>query len=71
MPSPYEPPQLHATPDVQDVTNAVTPAFDVANERDYFQAPSQTSKPAPATRAVPCTTQLIVFDKTQLAQACY
>lgn len=64
--SPYEPQQYRATADAPTIASM---PFDFANERDYFQAPDQTSKPV--ARAVPCTVKIIVFDKARLAQACY
>jgi hypothetical protein len=39
-------------------------------ERNYFQAPPQVPV-ATTRRAAPCTVQMVVFDKTRLAQACY
>jgi hypothetical protein len=36
-------------------------------EQDYFRAPPSTFA---ARRAFPCRLQLIIFDKTRLAQSC-
>ena len=37
-------------------------------ERDYFRAPPATYA---ARRTFPCRLQLIIFDKTRLAQSCH
>lgn len=63
-PSPYEPPQSRVA---RDIAALATTPFDVASERAYFQAP----RPASAQRALPCTVDIVVFEKTRLAQACY
>jgi hypothetical protein len=54
--------------DQPDVTSLHTGPAAAMLERDYFQAPQQ---PIVTRRATPCTVQMVVFDKSRLAQACY
>jgi hypothetical protein len=51
-----------------DVTSLYTGPAAATLERRYFEAPAQ---PAISKRMLPCTVQMIVFEKERLAQACY
>jgi hypothetical protein len=55
-----------ATISLDDLAISTGPA--VTLERDYFSAPPSTFT---AGRALPCRLQLIIFDKTRLAQLCH
>lgn len=56
---------------VPDVASVYTGPAAATLEHDYFQAPLDQHQPATAKRLTPCTVQMVVFDKSRLAQACY
>lgn len=53
-----------------DVASVYTGPAAAALEHGYFQAPP-VQRPETAKRLAPCTVQMVVFDKSRLAQACY
>ncbi len=55
---------------VPDVASVYTGPAAAMLERGYFQTPPQ-HQPETAKRLMPCTVQMIVFDKARLAQVCY
>ncbi len=55
---------------VPDVASVYTGPAAAMLEHRYFQAPPHT-QPTTAKRLTPCTVQMVVFDKSRLAQACY
>ncbi|HEY1474470.1 MAG TPA: hypothetical protein VGF53_10335 [Pseudolabrys sp.] len=55
-----------ATISLDDLAISTEPA--ATRERDYFSAPPSTFT---AGRTAPCRVQLIIFDKTRLAQLCH
>jgi hypothetical protein len=56
---------------VPDVASVYTGPAAAMLEHGYFQAPPQQIQPSTAKRLTPCTVQMVVFDKSRLAQACY
>ena len=62
--APVEP---QSGPPKPDVTAIFTGPADAMIEHDYFRQPP---RPMAARRIFPCTVQMIVFEKTRLAQSC-
>lgn len=53
---------------VPDVSALYTGPAAATLERRYFQAPPQAEL---SKRLLPCTVQMVLFEKARLAQACY
>ncbi len=54
--------------DQADVTSVYTGPAAAMLEQNYFRAPP---RPVAAQPLLPCTVQMVLFDKARLAQACY
>ena len=54
-----------------DVASVYTGPAAAMLEHGYFQAPPRQYQPASAKQLIPCTVQMVVFEKSRLAQACY